>query len=77
MVKNHVQAKITNIGTISDIIIGDDLEEILFGCVVCVNGSVVNKITWEPFVVTLNRKTKHKKFVSLPSVFAKTLKNGT
>ena len=42
IIKNRAQAKITNIGTISDIIIGDDLEEILFGCTVCANGPVAN-----------------------------------
>ena len=42
MVKNRVQTKMTNIGTIYDIIIGDDLEETLFGRAVCVNGPVVN-----------------------------------
>ena len=57
-VKNRVQAKITNIDTISDIIISNNLEEILFGCVVYVNGPVVNKIIQEHFVVTLNRKIK-------------------
>ena len=75
MVKNSVQAKITNIGTISDIIISDNLEEILSGCAVCANGPVVNKIIREPFVVTLNRKIKNKKFDPPPPVFVKTLKN--
>ena len=59
MVKNRVQRKMTNIGTIYDIIISDDLEEILFGCAVCANGAVLDKITREPFVVTLNSKTEN------------------
>ena len=42
MVKNRAQTKMTNIGTIYDITIGDDLEEILFGCAMCVNGPVVH-----------------------------------
>ena len=61
MVKNHVHAKITNISTIFDTIIGDNIEEILFGCAVCANGPVVNKINRKPFIVTLNRKIKNKK----------------
>ena len=58
MVKYRAQAKMANIGTIYDIIIGDDLEEILFGCSVCANGVVLDKTTQEPSVVTLNSKTK-------------------
>ena len=42
MVKNRAQRKMRNIGTIYDLRIGDDLEEILFGCAVCANGAVVN-----------------------------------
>ena len=42
MVKNRVQTKMTNIGTIYDIIIGDNLEEILFGRAVCANGPAVH-----------------------------------
>ena len=42
MVKNRAQPKMRNIGTIYDLKIGDELEEILFGCAVCVNGPVVN-----------------------------------
>ena len=42
MVKNRVQPKMTNIGTIYELKIVDDLEEILFGCAVCANGPVVN-----------------------------------
>ena len=58
IVKNRVQLKMRNIGTIYGIKIGDDLEEILFGRAVCANGAAVHKITLEPFVVTLNSKTK-------------------
>ena len=36
------QAKITNIGAISDTMISNHLEEILFGCAVCANSHVVN-----------------------------------
>ena len=39
-----------------------NLEDILFGCAVCFNGPVVNKIIQEPFIVTLNSKTKDKIF---------------
>ena len=42
MVKNRVQLKMRNIGTIYELKIVDDLEEILFGCAVCANGPVVN-----------------------------------
>ena len=66
MVKNRAQSKMANIGTIYDIIISDDLEEILFGCAVCANGAVLDKITREPFVVTLNSKTKNKKICPTP-----------
>ena len=51
-----------------------NIEEILFGCVKCANGSVMNKNIQEPFVVTLNRKVKNTKFVSPPPLFAKTQK---
>ena len=42
MVKNRVQPKMRNIGTIYELKIVDDLEEILFGFAVCANGPVVN-----------------------------------
>ena len=54
--------------------IGDDLEEILFGCAVCANGAVLNKIIQEPFVVTLNSKTKNTIFCPTPPCLAKTQK---
>ena len=74
MVKNRVQPKVANIGTIYYLKIGDDLEEILFGCAVCANSPTVNKIIKEPFVVTLNSKIKNNKIFHLPPVFAKRLK---
>ena len=48
-------------------------EEILFECSVCANGVVLEKITQEPVVVTLNSKTKNKIFVIPPPDFAKML----
>ena len=56
----------TNIGTIYELKIGDDLEEILFGRAVCANGPVVHYITQEPSVVTLNSKTKNAIFCPTP-----------
>ena len=40
----------------------------------CAKTVLLNKIIQEPFVVTLNRKTKNKKFAPPCPVFAKTLK---
>ena len=42
MIKNRVQPKMTNTGTIYDIKIDDELEEILFGCSVWANARVVH-----------------------------------
>ena len=39
-----------------------NLEEIMFGCAVCANGVVLDKIIHGPSVVTLNSKTKNKIF---------------
>ena len=41
----------------------NEVEEILFGCAVCANCPIVNKIIQEPFVVTLNSKIENTKFV--------------
>ena len=50
-----------------------NVKEILFGCAVCVNGPVMNKIFQEPFVITLNRKTKNRNFHP-PFSFCKNVK---
>ena len=73
MVKNRVQPKMRNIGTIYDLKIGDELEEILFGCAVCANGRAVN--SQEPCVVTLIRKVRKNYFAPTPSSFSKNAKN--
>ena len=50
------------------------LEEILFGCAVCINDPIVSKSLREPFAIKINSKTENKIFGPLPPVFAKTLK---